>query len=386
MSDVCHLVTQVAAALDVAHHCEVRHGELAPREILLTSDDTAKVLAVGRADLLRRLGVAGSPHAEALPYRSPEEWSGHLLPASAASDNWALAVIAYELLTGHHPYESALEGENWKDAVTRAHALPAVLHRSDLSEGIVQALMRALAQNPQERFSSAGEFARALTQGQTGIMHREAFSPDLDIALQAGTPIAYVLSEDEDDTVSRLRQAAEHLGASLYIWRLTTGITASLESEESLGGRRPLDAMDWLIRRAEPTILALLDFDILLDAFQCVPDPDEGLRMVPGTFGRNPPADHGIEEIPLNDARHYGTVYLENNDATRILPALPKEAIFRRIRDLAQQLRASPLPLRSLAIVSSSLLLPEDAIKDVQIFVPTPLHPGEIEILVRGEQ
>jgi len=94
-------------------------------------------------------------------YISPEQAVGE--PATAASDRYALAVVAYELLTGARPFEA----ENFA-AQARAHVEddpePASARNADLPAGVDAVLARGLEKEPGARYSSAGELVDCLDE------------------------------------------------------------------------------------------------------------------------------------------------------------------------------------------------------------------------------
>ena len=98
------IVCQVAAALDAAHSVGLVHRDVKPSNLLLTSSDRVKVTdfgisrAVDAASVTRTGFVVGTAQ-----YLAPEQTAGQ--PASAASDLYALGIVAFELLTGRRPFD-----------------------------------------------------------------------------------------------------------------------------------------------------------------------------------------------------------------------------------------------------------------------------------------
>jgi len=108
------ILRDVCAAVDAAHRRRMVHGDLKPDNIFLTSDgvvETAKVLDFGLARMLndaRDVPADADFLAGTLRYMSPAQLQGH--GVDAAADLWALAVIAYELIVGVHPFAWLIAG------------------------------------------------------------------------------------------------------------------------------------------------------------------------------------------------------------------------------------------------------------------------------------
>jgi serine/threonine protein kinase len=103
------LILQVADAVEYAHRHRVVHGDLKPSNILVTGDGSVKLLDFGVAKLLKESGTE-DPQITTLPearfvtpeYAAPEQLLGE--PVSAQTDQYSLAGLLYELLTGIRPY------------------------------------------------------------------------------------------------------------------------------------------------------------------------------------------------------------------------------------------------------------------------------------------
>src|SRR4051794_11700444 len=151
---------QSAAALDAAHEAGVVHRDIKPGNLLLDSHERLAVADFGIARVAweDQLTATGQVLGTAA-YLSPEQALGEA--ATAASDRYALAVVAYELLTGTRPFEA----EHFA-AQARAHVedpVPAASVRGDgLSTAVDAVLERGLAKNPGDRWESSAAFVDAL--------------------------------------------------------------------------------------------------------------------------------------------------------------------------------------------------------------------------------
>lgn len=161
------IVRQVASALHAAHQKEVVHRDLKPENIYLCEHEGqetihVKILDFGlsrvlssQSSLTHEGTIFGTPF-----YMSPEQASGK--PADHRSDQWALGVIAYEMLTGRPPF---IGGQVMEVLYQVVHEPPPAL--TELQPAIPaaagQVITRALAKKPDERFEHVGDFAVELT-------------------------------------------------------------------------------------------------------------------------------------------------------------------------------------------------------------------------------
>jgi serine/threonine-protein kinase len=167
------ILIQVCGALEEAHSKGIIHRDLKPENIFLclqgTSSDYPKVLDFGLAKIretelrpgsvqLTQEGmVFGTPE-----FMSPEQAQGITL--DPRSDIYSLAVILYEALTGKLPFEARTPMEHiQKHVVEQPILLNQRVAGLAFPPGLEQALAKALAKNPADRYQSALEFAAALS-------------------------------------------------------------------------------------------------------------------------------------------------------------------------------------------------------------------------------
>jgi serine/threonine-protein kinase len=196
---------QAAHALDHAHEQGVVHRDVKPANLLLGEDGGVRVADFGVASArgLVSLTQTGTVIGTA-GYLSPEQALGNA--ATAASDCYALAVVAFELFAGTRPFENSSA-----TAEAAAHVqspVPSIFH---LPREVNAILARAMAKDPSARFATCSEFVAALRAafaddaGATGIVARVApqrrhrFALPLVLALLvAGGILAAVLLTTRD--------------------------------------------------------------------------------------------------------------------------------------------------------------------------------------------
>ncbi len=153
-------LAQAAAALDAAHAHGIVHRDVKPANLLLDGDERIKVADFGVASAadLGSFTEAGTVVGTA-GYLAPEQARGER--ATPASDLYALAVVAFELLTGRRPFERE---SSTAEAIAHVSAPipPASASNPVLPPELDDVLARGLAKEPQHRFSSAAELVAAL--------------------------------------------------------------------------------------------------------------------------------------------------------------------------------------------------------------------------------
>lgn len=151
----------MAAGLDYAHQKGIVHRDVKPANVLMTQDETPVLADFGLAKVEQQATMTASGVATGTPaYMAPEQISegGEIGPPS---DLYALATVAYEMLTGRLPYESdnlmrLLVAKLRDDPVAPLQREPGLPRKVD---GI---LLRGLARDPKTRWSSCTAMVEAL--------------------------------------------------------------------------------------------------------------------------------------------------------------------------------------------------------------------------------
>jgi serine/threonine protein kinase len=152
---------EAGAALDAAHDHGVVHRDVKPGNLLLAGDGTVRVADFGVASAagLDSLTMTGTILGTA-GYLAPEQARGE--PTTPATDLYALAVVAFELLTGQRPFQA---DNPTAEAAAHVHAeVPPVSEHGDLPRELDPVFRRAMAKDPADRYPSAADFVSALRE------------------------------------------------------------------------------------------------------------------------------------------------------------------------------------------------------------------------------
>lgn len=160
LHDCFGLIEQIAGALSYAHRRDVVHRDMKPANVMLDENGWAYVCdfgvakALGNPRLTQTGGTLGTPL-----YMSPEQLYGQEL--DGRSDQYALAVMTFELLTGCNPFAAESVGE----IIQRHCSLPAPSVRNvrpELPARVAAGLARAMSKRPDNRFADVTEFLTAM--------------------------------------------------------------------------------------------------------------------------------------------------------------------------------------------------------------------------------
>ena len=181
LNEIDRIFNQLADALSYAHSHGIVHRDLKPANALIDSYGNIFLTDFGIAKLLERASprltqtdaIMGTP-----AYISPEQAQAQ--PVDQRSDIYSLGIILYEMVTGRVPFMADTPLAIIFKHVSEPLPLPSLI-KPDIPSSIEQVILKALAKDPKDRFSTAAEFAaawkRALDEKEPERRTPETISP-----------------------------------------------------------------------------------------------------------------------------------------------------------------------------------------------------------------
>ncbi|MCD4686801.1 MAG: serine/threonine protein kinase, partial [Anaerolineae bacterium] len=175
LGEISGVIKQLSSALDYAHSAGVIHRDIKPSNVMFDNHGNACLVDFGIAKMaestqgLTATGVTIGTWG----FMAPEQWRAEKL--SPATDQYALGIMTYAMLTGQMPFEAQTPAGVMHKHLNEAPAPPHI-KRDDLPEMLSVVIERALAKSPRDRFPTCTAFAQAFDgaiRGQTG--ERTAF-------------------------------------------------------------------------------------------------------------------------------------------------------------------------------------------------------------------
>ncbi len=163
------IIDQIAIGLRALHRREMIHQDLRPENVMIDAEGTVKIIDLGSATVAGVEEAAPGTLGE-LPgtyqYTAPEYLSGDAV--SWRSDQYALGVIAYEMLTGRLPYGAQVARVRSRSDQQRLHYATARDDDTGVPDWMDAALRRAVHPDPLKRYDALSEFVADLKRPGTG--------------------------------------------------------------------------------------------------------------------------------------------------------------------------------------------------------------------------
>lgn len=168
--EALRIVAEAGEGLEFAHRKELVHRDIKPQNILVSAEEGVVLTDFGLVRALegseaatRTHVIMGTPY-----YMAPEIWDGQ--PSGPGADQYALACVLVEMLTGRPLFEAPNSS-----AIMKKHFQPVQLP-ADLPAARRAALLKALSEKPEERWSGLGEWIQALRVVSTAVQKPEKFA------------------------------------------------------------------------------------------------------------------------------------------------------------------------------------------------------------------
>ncbi len=191
VDETVRILTPLADALDYAHRSGIVHRDIKPGNVFVLAEGRPKLMDFGVAHLESSSMTAQGHFFGSPSYMAPEQVSGG--EVAAAADLFSLAVVAYEMLTGHRPFEGASITAIMYRVVNEDPPAPRQWD-FDLPPVFDDIFKRALSKNPAERYPDAAALVRALEKREfvpapvdLSTLLEETLSPSEARALAAAT-------------------------------------------------------------------------------------------------------------------------------------------------------------------------------------------------------
>jgi serine/threonine protein kinase len=154
-----NIVIQIAQALMYAHERHIIHGNIKPNNILFDALGEVLLTDFRPSHFIDISKLSYKTDLQTLSYMAPEQFMGKIIPSS---DQYALACLTYELLTGHTPF---FDAQNFS-LLWQKHATvlppPLTTQVPEVPVAIESAILKAMSKNPEMRYPDIALFAHAL--------------------------------------------------------------------------------------------------------------------------------------------------------------------------------------------------------------------------------
>src|SRR5437588_5450532 len=187
LQEALRIIFYVGQALCYAHQHNILHGNIKPENIFFNKQRKVLLADFRLASFINvtKLNYKSDPHTTC--YMAPEQFSGTI---SEKSDQYALACLAYELITGRAPFSAQGFSSMWtKQNTQRAILLSDLV--PDLPEQAEEVVLKAMAKDPSERYANISIFIRALEALSllpASVSASVSTSPPM-VALRSDTPV-----------------------------------------------------------------------------------------------------------------------------------------------------------------------------------------------------
>lgn len=222
------IMCELLDALAFAHENRVVHRDVKPANVMLDTQGRVKLADFGVA----RMTDADRTHAERTQtvvgtpaYMSPEQIQGHRV--DGRTDIFSAGIILYQLLTGKRPFTGEGTWTIQKQIIQDEPPTPSSLNVA-VSPELDRVVAKALAKRPEDRYSTAREFAQALRNAAEGKAGDPAIDPTVIVPRETETPPALRSGEMELEFWRSIKDGDDPNDFEAYLRQFPKGVYASL--------------------------------------------------------------------------------------------------------------------------------------------------------------
>jgi tetratricopeptide (TPR) repeat protein len=199
----------VCGALQYAHAQGILHRDIKPENVMLTREDTAKLMDFGLAKMLGQPSLTQEGIiVGTVAYVAPEIALGH--GADARSDLYSFGAVLYETLTGKPPFV----GEDPVKVIfshIHDHPVSPIRVNAKVPQALSDCIMRLLEKEPEKRYQTAADLQKVLRDVAEGFL-RETYGPSAKaVVVPAPRPVTEreIQLIDRTDEMAALREAVD---------------------------------------------------------------------------------------------------------------------------------------------------------------------------------
>ena len=228
LKEISRIFTALCSAVDYAHKRSMIHRDIKPANVMINQEGNVVLTDFGIARIMEGTQYTQTGALSGTPaYMSPEQGKGE--KADERSDIYALGVMLYEMVTGRVPYEADTPYAVIVKHISESLPMPTSVN-PDLPEAVERVILKAMSKEPDDRYQTAGEMARAL---------REAveLSPDDNLQNNPVRPIAPPPNVEEiehsTDRITAQHRAEKSNGGGATVYSRGTDATTIAEPAPS---------------------------------------------------------------------------------------------------------------------------------------------------------
>lgn len=206
--ETLHFAIQIGKALDHAHSRGIIHRDIKPHNVMVLKNGSVKVTDFGIARVMSKSNTLTKEALGSVHYISPEQAKGGRV--DNRSDIYSLGVVMYEMMTGRPPYDGESPVAVAIQHINGKPVMPSVLN-PNIPGGLEQIIMRAMAQDPAKRYSTAAEMLADMDEFRKNpaiLFDYNNPNPELDAATHLQPQ-----PKDTDETMPLPKTVAERTAA-----------------------------------------------------------------------------------------------------------------------------------------------------------------------------